>query len=707
MADIYLLEKACQTDDMQLFLSSFQGNNATFIYEDLNGHCVTPLHTAVKFRAVQISRDLLLRGADVDIMDDVTGDTPLHVLCKGNTSYSDVYQFIGERCCSSPNDDVCESILSMLLARNPNLHQMNNEGELPITITCCNNDVMKVCKLLEHDKTQTSFRNERGFTALHEATVHNRIETVKVLVEYGADVNATCLQEVNTDEFIEMTPLQLAYKHYSRDIFELILAKGARQVELGPKIHLATFLGEIDDVRSLVQCESVNVFDEFGRSPLHIACGVKDKSMVETLLELGAMEKGTTDTELTPFLVACETGSGDVVGCLLRRGLYTDSVIQEAMDVTLSHGHVDVLRELLSHGAVGLTDSNVDNLLEMACERQNANLAKLILGYCRPKTRLVVDMSTLSNCLCMACEKDNRELVHCLVKYGANVNSRDSKNRVPLHCAMMQGHAELVSELIDLGAKVTAPMGPGYHGGRTALYLLCDRGDIEMATILIKGGASVNIPSDTRLGTPLNAAVYKNNLPIAKLLLEAGAYVNARSPRRGWSPINSLLQSWVANITEGRDTDPVEYFATLQLLDDHGVSFNDLYADDLIQEIYVMDRDSSLRLLQMACGKLQKINTSLMTSMLQNYDLEGLATLAAAGYKILEKINRLCQENPDCPRLDAIALAVKDGVTLQSLCRLSIRRHCHSLHGQMRSQTQELPLPNRLICYLNVEYSNM
>ncbi|XP_064648796.1 ankyrin-3-like [Lineus longissimus] len=706
MADIYLLEKACQTDDVQLFLNSFQGNNATFIYEDLNGHCVTPLHTAVKFSAVQISRDLLSRGADVNIMDDITGDTPLHVLCKlkGDACDNDVYLYTSETNGFSSNDDVSESILSMLLARNPNMNQMNYQGELPITITSRNNDVMKVCKLLDHDKTQTSLRNGGSFTALHEAIIHVRMETVSVLMEYGADANATCLQEVNTGEFIEMTPLQLAYKHYSKDIFELLLAKGARQVELGPKIHLATFLGETDDVRSLALCESVNIFDEFGRSPLHIACGVKDKGMVELLFELGAIEKRTTDTEQTPFLVACETGSGDVVSCLLRRGLYTDSAILEAIDVTLSRGHVDVLRELLTHGAVGLTDSNVDNLLEMACERQNVDLAKLILGHCRPKTRVVVDMKTLSNCLCMACERGNRDLVRCLVKYGANVNSRNAKNRYPLHCAMMQGHTKLVSELIDLGARVTSPMGPGYHGDRTALYLLCDRGDIEMASILIRGGASVNIPSDTRPGTPLNSAVYKNNMPIAKLLLEAGACVNARSPRRGWSPINTLLQAWVSNITEGKETEPSEYFETLQLLDDYCVSYNDLYTDDLIQQIYVMDRVSCLRLLQMACGKLQKVNASLLTSMLQNCDLEGLAALTAAGYTILEKVNRLCLENPDCPRLDAMSLEAKDAMTLQSLCRLSVRRHLHSLRGHVRFQVQELPLPNRLKSYLNMDF---
>jgi ankyrin repeat protein len=62
--------------------------------------------------------------------------------------------------------------------------------------------------------------------------------------------------------------------------------------------------------------------------------------------------------------------------------------------------------------------------------------------------------------------------------------------------------------------------------GYSALILACYRGNTEVAAYLINNGADINYNNE--MGTPLLAAVVKNNLAIVTLLLKKGINIEAK-----------------------------------------------------------------------------------------------------------------------------------------------------------------------------------
>lgn len=66
--------------------------------------------------------------------------------------------------------------------------------------------------------------------------------------------------------------------------------------------------------------------------------------------------------------------------------------------------------------------------------------------------------------------------------------------------------------------------------GYTPLTLACYNGNIEVATLLAKNVENINANSDS--GTPLMAAVFKNDLKMTQMLLDLDANPNITDPNK-------------------------------------------------------------------------------------------------------------------------------------------------------------------------------
>jgi ankyrin repeat protein len=93
----------------------------------------------------------------------------------------------------------------------------------------------------------------------------------------------------------------------------------------------------------------------------------------------------------------------------------------------------------------------------------------------------------------------------------------------PLADAAMRGDAAAVRALLQQRADVNAPEGDGM----TALHWAAERGDADMALLLLKAGARAQ--AETRIGryTPLHVAAKSGRAAIVRALVDAGANVNA------------------------------------------------------------------------------------------------------------------------------------------------------------------------------------
>ena len=104
----------------------------------------------------------------------------------------------------------------------------------------------------------------------------------------------------------------------------------------------------------------------------------------------------------------------------------------------------------------------------------------------------------------------------------------------PVADAAMRGQTDVVRTLLSEGADVNAAHGDGM----TALHWAAERGDAEMAEMLIYSGASVH--GVTRIGqyTPLHLASRSSSDRVVGMLIDAGADVSAKTTNSGATPLH-------------------------------------------------------------------------------------------------------------------------------------------------------------------------
>lgn len=104
----------------------------------------------------------------------------------------------------------------------------------------------------------------------------------------------------------------------------------------------------------------------------------------------------------------------------------------------------------------------------------------------------------------------------------------------PVADAAARGDLEAVRRLLREGADVNAPHGDGM----TALHWAAERGDAELADVLLYAGARVD--AGTRIGhyTPLHLASRGAGATVVEVLLDAGSDPNASTTNSGATPLH-------------------------------------------------------------------------------------------------------------------------------------------------------------------------
>ena len=99
----------------------------------------------------------------------------------------------------------------------------------------------------------------------------------------------------------------------------------------------------------------------------------------------------------------------------------------------------------------------------------------------------------------------------------------------PMADAAMRGDKATVKALIKQGLDVSAPQGDGM----TALHWAAERGDAELAELMVLAGANVSAVTRIGLYTPLHLAAKSGNAAVVKVLIKGGAEVNAKADPSG------------------------------------------------------------------------------------------------------------------------------------------------------------------------------
>jgi ankyrin repeat protein len=431
----------------------------------------TPLHRALEWPknyAVGATRFLLKHGANVNAQrEDLS--TPLHLAA------------------AREDFEVAQMILQGGGDNEKSLHRMPKRS-FPRSE---DNRVNLVQLLLEHG-AEVNSQNERGATALHNASRVWNLAAARALVDHGANVNAkdnhgqTPLHRVSEEEdYLE---------EHRFGVSRLLIERRA----------------------------DVNARDRNHETPLHLASHFPDLKLVRMLLDRGANVNAEDNRCRTPL------------HWVLRVGNYSDG---DAFGVA---------QLLIERGAdVNARDECHETPLHWASHFPKLKLVRMLVDYGANISTVDNQGRTPLHRVLVAkdyTDEDRFGAAQLLVERGVDVNARDQDHETPLHLASYFPELKLVRMLLDRGANVKAED----NQARTPLHRVLaaddssDEDRFEIAKLLIERGADVNA-RDKRQETPLHLASYFPKLQSARMLLDCGANVNAED-KQGRTPLHRVLE---------------------------------------------------------------------------------------------------------------------------------------------------------------------
>ncbi len=232
------------------------------------------------------------------------------------------------------------------------------------------------------DKTLINEKDAAGNTPLHHAAGFGNLQTVKLLLEMGADPNAKNRRK--------STPLHWAIRDEAK--VRLLLDKGAEinasQNDGRTPLYLAASLGHGNAVLRLLLDKGAdpNLATANGNTPLINAAGRGDAEAIALLLTKKADVNAASGTGATALMAAAGSRNLQSVAMLLTSGAKVNAVSKKsetALQNAATAGDLPSTKLLLDKGAdVNVRDDRGYSALMYAAasEFQNADLVKLLLA---------------------------------------------------------------------------------------------------------------------------------------------------------------------------------------------------------------------------------------------------------------------------------------------------------------------------------------
>ena len=146
----------------------------------------------------------------------------------------------------------------------------------------------------------------------------------------------------------------------------------------------------------------------------------------------------------------------------------------------------------------------------------------------------MVAAAPLSAPVADAAMRGDTETVRTLLQQGVDVNAAQGDGMTALHWAAERGDIEIAEMLVYAGANAEATTRIGAH---TPLHVASRAGSAAVVELLLIFGGSVDTPTATTGATPLHLAAASGNTDVVRMLLERGADPNAREAEWGQTPL--------------------------------------------------------------------------------------------------------------------------------------------------------------------------
>ncbi|KAJ1558323.1 hypothetical protein HK405_013943, partial [Cladochytrium tenue] len=343
-------------------------------------------------------------------------------------------------------------------------------------------NVAIVSSLLAHGVNPDA-RNASSKCLLHLAAQDGKYEVAEVLLERGAAVRAR-------DRF-HNTPLHDAAARGHVDIVGLLLRNGA-------------------DVKAV---------GERGRRPIHLAAEARSPALMVRLLDAGAAVDARDSALNTALHYAAERGDTVLAATVLARGADVEAANASGQRPLHKASSSAMVQLLLAHGASPAARDTVGNTAAHSAAQRDgtATLAALLAGG--------ADVDAVGaqgrRPLHVAAHAGADRSLWVLLQARAAVDARDGDGRTALLVATRLGSRQAMRLLLAGGADPNGgDGGGGVEDGQRPVHAACVHWRREVLQQLLEAGASVSA-RDGRGRTPLHVAATHGHVALVKLLLAA------------------------------------------------------------------------------------------------------------------------------------------------------------------------------------------
>ena len=304
------------------------------------------------------------------------------------------------------------------------------------------------------DKVDKKLINDslEGKTPLIIAVGNSYIDTAKILIENGANINAVDIEgwsalsyAVNNGD-IEIAKLLLENKAKIKD--ELLIAIKSPIVE-----------SSINMMKLLIDNKvNINYTDEDGFNPLNIAIESRDMELTKFLITNGANVNSLMQDGVSLIGYAIAQNNMDLLQMLIENGAnvnYTngDSWANTPLQTASRLGLDNVVRILLTRNAdINAVDMNGNTALHTAALNSQLSIVKLLL---EKNPNLDIQNKVGNTALHLAVISGNINIVGELVLKGANTRIRNNDGKYPRDIARVNNSAAIFEVLREAENKLS------------------------------------------------------------------------------------------------------------------------------------------------------------------------------------------------------------------------------------------------------------
>lgn len=405
---------------------------------------MTPLHYACIGGHFRVADFLIKNGANVHAVD-IKKRTPMHLACSHghyeiatllNDNNADVNAKNYQNC--TPLHFACHSghlnVVELLVNRGAIINTQTARKFTPLQAACQKNEnFFTIVKFLIAKGALINTKNCSNTTPLHTACHGGNINTVKLLIDNGADIYAVDDQGFSSIDFALQDNHADIIGFLKNIIYQPTIIKNKQltlmQAILAQSLFNAFYNKTSNEIALVLQSlpdSSINdIKEEKHKSGLlHYACYFRYLPIVKLLIEKGAEINTTNPNLLTPLHLACE-----------------------------KENNTAVINLLLKHNAdLEARSSQGGTPLHSACEYGNIkNIDYLLKRGANRHATTNIKMTPLH----IACQNGHLDAVNLLLTSNAHINSANHQKMTPLHIAAIRGHVDIIKCLLEAGANVT------------------------------------------------------------------------------------------------------------------------------------------------------------------------------------------------------------------------------------------------------------